>query len=135
VLKKAGIVVATAAAGLLAMSPLAFAGDKDDHDGHHHHHRHHGGVSIEDSEDVDVQKTVVKDNEVCNNEGQNNESKIVNVFHYLPPGTAGALEPLTNAVTQTSTPVNLQCNDIDIDLLGGEPPVVPPPAPPAPPAV
>ena len=31
-LKKAGIVVATAAAGLLAVSPLAFAGDKDDHD-------------------------------------------------------------------------------------------------------
>jgi hypothetical protein len=34
VLKKAGIVVATAAAGLLAVSPLAFAGDDDDHDGH-----------------------------------------------------------------------------------------------------
>ncbi|MDN5930758.1 MAG: hypothetical protein L0I24_06810 [Pseudonocardia sp.] len=35
-LKKAGIVVAAAAAGLLAVSPLAFAGDKgyDDHDGH-----------------------------------------------------------------------------------------------------
>ena len=33
-LKKAGIVVATAAAGLLAVSPLAFAGDKGDH-GHH----------------------------------------------------------------------------------------------------
>ena len=35
-LKKAGIVVATAAAGLLAVSPLAFAGSKDgDHHGHH----------------------------------------------------------------------------------------------------
>ncbi|MHA6780366.1 hypothetical protein ACVGOW_05105 [Pseudonocardia saturnea] len=34
-LKKAGIVVAAAAAGLLAVSPLAFAGDKGhDHDGH-----------------------------------------------------------------------------------------------------
>ena len=32
-LKKAGIVVATAAAGLLAVSPLAFAGSKD---GDHH---------------------------------------------------------------------------------------------------
>jgi hypothetical protein len=44
VLKKAGIVVATAAAGLLAVSPLAFAGDKDDHD------RDHDGkkVKIED---------------------------------------------------------------------------------------
>lgn len=45
VLKKAGIVVAAAAAGLLAVSPLAFAGDYDgDHDpghdgdgGHSHH--------------------------------------------------------------------------------------------------
>ncbi|MGI5125818.1 hypothetical protein ACQEVB_03275 [Pseudonocardia sp. CA-107938] len=37
-LKKAGIVVAGAAATLLAVSPLAFAGDKggDDHHGHHH---------------------------------------------------------------------------------------------------
>jgi hypothetical protein len=40
VLKKAGIVVATAAAGLLALSPLAFAGDYNNGDsgGHHHHH-------------------------------------------------------------------------------------------------
>ena len=41
-LKKAGIVVATAAAGLLAVSPLAFAGDKDDHD----HHRDHDGKRV-----------------------------------------------------------------------------------------
>lgn len=41
-LKKAGIVLAAATAGLLAVSPLAFAGDYDgDHDGHHHGH-HHG---------------------------------------------------------------------------------------------
>jgi hypothetical protein len=45
VLKKAGIVVAAAAAGLLAVSPLAFAGDYDgDHDGDHdgggHSHHH-----------------------------------------------------------------------------------------------
>lgn len=36
-LKKAGIVVAAAAAGLLAVSPLAFAGEKAD-GGHKHHH-------------------------------------------------------------------------------------------------
>lgn len=39
-LKKAGIVVATAAAGLLAVSPLAFAGDKDDRDRDHDHDGH-----------------------------------------------------------------------------------------------
>jgi hypothetical protein len=43
VLKKAGIVLAAATAGVLAVSPLAFAGDYDgDHDGHHGHHHHDG---------------------------------------------------------------------------------------------
>jgi hypothetical protein len=44
VLKRAAILVAATAAGLLALSPLAFAGDyggESDH--HHHHHHHHGG--------------------------------------------------------------------------------------------
>jgi hypothetical protein len=41
VLKKAGIVVATAAAGLLAVSPLAFAGDYSGDNGDHGHHHHH----------------------------------------------------------------------------------------------
>jgi hypothetical protein len=43
VLKKAGIIVATAAAGLLAVSPLAFAGD---HDGH-------GKTKVEDVNNID----------------------------------------------------------------------------------
>lgn len=51
-LKKVGIVTAVTAAGLLALSPLALAGDydggHDDHHGHHHggghgDHRGHGG--------------------------------------------------------------------------------------------
>jgi hypothetical protein len=42
VLKKAGIVVAAATAGLLAVSPLAFAGDKgDDHRDKSHSKSHH----------------------------------------------------------------------------------------------
>jgi hypothetical protein len=53
VLKKAGIVVATAAAGLLAVSPLAFAGDKDDHDRDHRDHDGHKKVKIEDVNKVD----------------------------------------------------------------------------------
>ncbi|WP_214364265.1 hypothetical protein [Pseudonocardia sp. H11422] len=67
-LKKAGIVVAAAAAGLLAVSPLAFAGDKGDW-GHDH-----------DTEQVNSQKELhqglvnVSDNNVnvpvqaCNND-------------------------------------------------------------------
>jgi hypothetical protein len=46
VLKKAGIVVAAAAAGLLALSPLAFAGDKG-HDGDDH--GHHGSVEVDEN--------------------------------------------------------------------------------------
>ena len=42
-LRKVGIVVATTAAGLLALSPLAFAGDYGGESGHHHHHHHGGG--------------------------------------------------------------------------------------------
>jgi hypothetical protein len=66
VLKKAGIVVATAAAGLLAVSPLAFAGDKDDHEG-----RDHDGKQInkvDDSNRADGRGLVfIADNNVAIN--------------------------------------------------------------------
>jgi hypothetical protein len=71
VLKKAGIVVATAAAGLLAVSPLAFAGDKDDRD---HDHDGHKKVKIEkvekfedinDAESALVARPVAVN--ICNN--------------------------------------------------------------------
>ena len=67
--KKAGIVLAVSAAGLLAVSPLAFAGDYSDDDGghgHHHSHSHHGGGHDGDNNDdndggnsVHVQKGLV----------------------------------------------------------------------------
>lgn len=40
-LKKAGIVLAIATSGALALSPLAFAGDYEGDEGHGHHHAHH----------------------------------------------------------------------------------------------
>jgi hypothetical protein len=44
VLKKAGIVLAAATAGVLALSPLAFAGDYNNGDnGDHHGHHHDNG--------------------------------------------------------------------------------------------
>ncbi len=70
-LKKAGIVVAAAAAGLLAVSPLAFAGAKDDHWGHGGGDHNVNSVS-DDSETVGLVN--VTDNEVnvpvqaCNND-------------------------------------------------------------------
>jgi hypothetical protein len=72
VLKKAGIVVAAAAAGLLAVSPLAFAGDKGDDWGHHHGGDHAVNSVSDDSETVGLVN--VTDNEVnvpvqaCNND-------------------------------------------------------------------
>lgn len=70
-LKKAGIVVAAAAAGLLAVSPLAFAGDKGDDHGHDGGNHAVNSVS-DDSETVGLVN--VNDNDVnvpvqaCNND-------------------------------------------------------------------
>ena len=52
--KKAGIVLAVSAAGLLVASPLAFAGDYGDDDGGHGHHGHsrdHDGGGDDDNGD------------------------------------------------------------------------------------
>ena len=52
-LKKAGIVVATAAAGLLALSPLAFAGESGGHHwGHDHDKGDHKSYSKHDDHSV-----------------------------------------------------------------------------------
>nr|WP_222131577.1 hypothetical protein [Pseudonocardia sp. C8] len=47
-MKKAGIVVAASAASLLAVSPLAFAGDKGDD--HGHGGKHHGAENVIDKD-------------------------------------------------------------------------------------
>ena len=66
-LKKAGIVVAAATAGLLAVSPLAFAGDyngdDDDNGGRHHH-----------SKSADCEQ----DNSTSN-DGDNEQKGLVNI--------------------------------------------------------
>jgi hypothetical protein len=59
-LVKAGVVIGTAAAGLLAVSPFAFAHDSD---GGHHHGRGHGGGSLINVSDIGVQVPV----QLCNN--------------------------------------------------------------------
>ena len=72
-LKKAGILVAATAAGLLAVSPLAFAGDKGDHG---HGHGHDGDTAVNSVEDDSETTGLVNvaDNEVnvpvqaCNND-------------------------------------------------------------------
>ena len=66
-LKKAGIVVAAAAAALLAVSPLAFAGDKHDHNDDHDGKKK---VKVEDVNHVDDSNRAlinVADNDVVFN--------------------------------------------------------------------
>jgi hypothetical protein len=112
VLKKAGIIVATATAGLLAVSPLAFAGDKDDngHKDHKGHHRHHDDVHIEDSTFM-RDKTDVEDSEFCNNYGQENEAEIINFLPFLPPAATGVVQRMTQSN------VNVQCSDVDVHVI------------------
>jgi hypothetical protein len=75
VLKKAGIVVITAAAGLLAVSPLAFAGDKDDrHDGRDHDGKHIN--KVDDSNSAEGRELVfIADNNVAINNCTNTARK------------------------------------------------------------
>jgi len=49
VLKKAGIVLAAATAGVLALSPLAFAGDYSNGDNGDHHGHHHDNGDDDDN--------------------------------------------------------------------------------------
>lgn len=71
-LKKTGIVVATAAAGLLALSPLAFAGDYDgDDDNGGDDSSHH-----EDSADVNCEQ----DNSATHeNEGEDEDGGLISI--------------------------------------------------------
>lgn len=91
-LKKAGIVVATAAAGLLAVSPLAFAGDKGGHD-----HGHGSSVSDNNTNEIDG----------------DNSSGIVNV--------SGNNVNVPIQACGNDVPVNVlgvQVTDIQADLVG-----------------
>ena len=60
-LKKAGIIAATATAGLLAVSPLAFAGEA----GHGHGGHHHGGADqVNSNKEIHQGLVNVSDNNI-----------------------------------------------------------------------
>ena len=117
-LKKAGIVVATAAAGLLAVSPLAFAGDKGDHDGHGKGHGHHGSSKVEDVNSIDGS------NEGLINVAGNNIAVPVNVCdNQVPVNVLGVQVPLndTNVLADLTGALGLGLlghNDTDADRDG-----------------
>ena len=93
-LKKAGIVVAAAAAGLLALSPLAFAGDKgwdgDDRG-------HHGSVEIDENTNNASEET----NGLVNVSGNNVNVPIQACNNDIPVNVLG-----------------VQVSDVQADLVG-----------------
>ncbi|OZM76379.1 hypothetical protein [Pseudonocardia sp. MH-G8] len=100
-LKKAGIVVATAAAGLLAVSPLAFAGD---HDG-----RGHDKTKIEDVNSIDGS------NKGLLNVAGNNLSVPVNVCeNQVPVNVLGVQVPLNGTTVLADL-----TGALGLGLLGG----------------
>ncbi len=110
-LKKAGIIVAAAAAGLLAVSPLAFATTPhDEHHGDEHHHSH--------SQPVNVDQTNIEKGNLSNDckFGQNGPE----VRSSATGG--GSLLGLAGLVTDVIAPVTAQtqalnCNNINISDL------------------
>jgi sortase (surface protein transpeptidase) len=77
VLKKAGIVVAAAAAGLLAVSPLAFAGDFKGESDHHHHH--HSSDHDSDNNDHDSDQTSCKQKNSATDKREGGHGGLINV--------------------------------------------------------
>ena len=111
-LKKAGIVVATAAAGLLAVSPLAFAGDMGYGHGHDHDHGHKGDKGASYSKNYE---TNYDHSPSCNAAPQT-------VGNNLPQNATGVASPLVGILgiaanvaapvtTQLQAPI-LSCNNL-----------------------
>lgn len=97
-LKKVGIVAATVTAGLLAVSPLAFAGDKGGEWGGHHHKGSPDQVNISDSSDDQTQNGLVN---VGNIDALNNVAVCPPVDANVAVGILGILAPTGNAVDGT----------------------------------
>lgn len=110
-LKKAGIVVAIAATGLLAVSPLAFAGEGHKDRGHEHYGH---SVSIDDSE-------LVQENEFCNNDQDQTAKQYIDDREFnapapVPGPPAQPAPPVLGALAPVLTPVqaNVQCNNVEV---------------------
>lgn len=106
-LKKAGIVVATVAAGLLAVSPLAFAGES----GNHHHKGHD-----KDHKSAPAHYTKYDHSPSCNAAPQV-------AGNYNPQSATGVASPLLGLIgvaanvaapvtAQLQTPI-LSCNNLE----------------------
>ena len=110
-LKKAGIVVAGSAAALLAVNPLAFAGDKGGH-GHGHESTGSEGVQLNQVDSGSTASGLIAIGEL-------NALNNLNVCPAIPVGAAigdilGILSPGTAAATPTADDTTC-VNDNSID--------------------
>jgi hypothetical protein len=112
VLKKAGIIVAVAAAGALAFTPLAFAGSKD-HDSHEHHGKDDKSHSVVKKEDNDVNKDNLSNDCQFGNQGGSPRAGAFGGSSFL--GVLGAVTSVAaGATSQLNT---LNCNNINVSDL------------------
>lgn len=110
-LKKAGIIVAASAAGILAFSPLAFAGSKGDNDGSHHgDDDKKTSKVVKKDDDGDTKKDNLENECDFSNEGGDVEQGLLGGSS--PVGVVGAVAGLAaNATSQLDT---LNCNNVNV---------------------
>ena len=112
-LKKAGIVVAVATAGVLALSPLAFASSPDQHGDHHGDRQHHSAQHS----DVDLDYTNIQRDNQSNDCEFNQGGTDVDSFTAGGSDLLGILNPVVSAVVPVTAQVNaLNCVNVD-DVL------------------
>jgi hypothetical protein len=108
VLKKAGIILAATTAGVLALSPLAFAGDKG-HDADKHYGKDHKGHSKV------VENDVNKDN-LSNDCQFGNTTGATNQGVFGGSSLLGVLSPVTGIVANAPIQTNLlNCNNVNVE--------------------
>jgi hypothetical protein len=105
--KKLGIVTVGVTAGLLAVAPLASAGEAHDHDGGDHHKKKHGHESSESSD------CNVTGGSAEANGGIDGDAFLGNALVQAPIGGAN----LGNIVCNDILNDNVSDNDIDVDVL------------------
>ena len=112
-LKKAGIVVAASAAGILAITPLAFAGDSG-HDAHKHYGKDDKGHSHVKKEDNDTSEGNLKNDCQFGNQSGDATSGIFGGTSLLGAVASPITDVVTNAATQTNA---LNCTNVNVSDL------------------
>ena len=112
-LKKAGIILATATAGALAFTPLAFAGDSGHDAGKHYGKGHEGHSVTHKSGDKKVEEGNLTNDCRFGNQGGSPTADAIGGSSLL--GAAGLVTGLaTDATSQLNT---LNCNNVNVSDL------------------